>query len=542
MALRLRRARRATPQEMCGRPRVHPLPRNPRHPSVEMFSLGSALEKGGRRTRIKDRHRGRRCGHVGVAYSRTLKQDPTFRVDRCGKTFVQGPAPPAPPDGNEASATANGASIQTVPSDVFALSHDLGRTARSTWTSMARRSRGRAGTRQVSSIWTQSTRSVTPLDGDYATFSPTEQANIYQIWQSVSGGLRSFDVNVTTAPPPAECQRTNSQDTVFGTKALITDTTAIGGGSGGIAFLASFDATNSAYYQPAFVFQRGLETTPKRSPKPPATGGPQSRSEHAGTTAHGGVAANDTTTKGRAPGRHHGASYFKPVTQFSSGQYQYSSNNQDDFAVMATNGVQQLADDYGDTLATATTLSPGTPANPNYPRLPGGFLHLHRVRRHKCCRHACGGRPDLDTRLRIYDGSQTLVATIDPAVAMTDASTATGLNATYSLQLHLARTTRRLTAPDSGTPSPTDTQLWVSRRVLPFRCRQPHWGRQRQHQLNSGATVGFRTGASLASTGGTAPVTWTKESGNLPPGVGLAGDAPFPVRQQPPEPIRLSSG
>lgn len=461
-------------------------------------------------------------------YSRTLKQDPTFRVDRCGKTFVQEPAPPAPPDGNEASATANGASIQTVPSDVFALSSRPGSNRTiyldfdgATITGTGWNAAGQFNMDPINAVGYS-------LDGDYATFSPTEQANIYQIWQSVSEDFSSFDVNVTTAVPASGVlERTNSQDTVFGTKALITNTTAIGGGSGGIAFLASFDATNSAYYQPAFVFQQGLGNNTKAIAEAASHEvGHNLGLEHAGTIAHDAVAANGYYQGQGAWAPIMGASYYRPVTQFSSGEYQYSNNNQDDYAVIATNGLQQIADDYGATLAGATALSSGTPlsgviASPTdvdaFTFTASGATTVDVT--------PAEVAPDLDTRLRIYDGTQALVATIDPAVAMTNASTATGLGATYSFTATPGTYYATVDGTGFGDPLTNGYSNYGSRgRYSVSLSTTPLGAVSVSTTQLSEATVGVPYNASLASTGGTAPVTWTKESGNLPPGVSLASD------------------
>src|SRR5204863_3898240 len=100
------------------------------------------------------------------------------------------------------------------------------------------------------------------LDGSPSTFSEPEQAVIQSVWQRVAEDYAPFDVDVTTEDPGLSAiDRSGSGDTVFGTKALITNDAGMYSacGCGGIAYIDVFDRTSShQFYQPALVMQRGL--------------------------------------------------------------------------------------------------------------------------------------------------------------------------------------------------------------------------------------------------------------------------------------------
>jgi PKD repeat protein len=87
-----------------------------------------------------------------------------------------------------------------------------------------------------------------------------------------------------------------------------------------------------------------------------------------------------------------GVGYYQALVQWSKGEYAGANNVQDDYAVMAGNGLPVRLDDHGDTPATATALS-GTTID------TGGVIE----------------RPsDIDV-FRITSGAGTLVVNVAPA-------------------------------------------------------------------------------------------------------------------------------
>ena len=49
-----------------------------------------------------------------------------------------------------------------------------------------------------------------------------------------------------------------------------------------------------------------------------------------------------------------GVGYYQPLVQWSKGEYATATNVQDDYAVMATNGLPLRADDHGNSAGSAT--------------------------------------------------------------------------------------------------------------------------------------------------------------------------------------------
>ncbi len=94
------------------------------------------------------------------------------------------------------------------------------------------------------------------LDATPDAFSDAEQDVIQSVWQRVAEDYAPFDVDVTTQDPGAAAiDRVGSADTVFGTRALITDASEIKSSCscGGVAYLGVFDVDELARDLPAGV-------------------------------------------------------------------------------------------------------------------------------------------------------------------------------------------------------------------------------------------------------------------------------------------------
>ncbi|MEC9093274.1 MAG: Ig-like domain-containing protein, partial [Planctomycetota bacterium] len=161
-----------------------------------------------------------------------------------------------------------------------------------------------------------------------------------------------FDVNVTTEDPGVEALRkTSFQDERWGTRALNTQyTDGFGNGTGGIAHLNSFDASVD---DPVFTFNKGANA-----------GGMTNSHEvgHALGLRHDGLndsAYHPGTGSGQTSwGPIMGAPFGKNLVQWSQGDYDGSTNSEDDLNIITSNrnGFGFRDDDHGDGLGSATPL------------------------------------------------------------------------------------------------------------------------------------------------------------------------------------------
>lgn len=271
-------------------------------------------------------------------------------------------------------------------------------------------------------------------DGNPASFSNAEQDVVQSVWQRVAEDYSSMDVDVTTqAPAPDALDRTDSTDQVYGTTALVSPTSFIYSSCscGGMAYLGVFDWTpGHGTYQPAWVFTQGVGTGAKNIAEAVAH-----------EVGHNlGLSHDGTNTAGANSyywGQGHwapimGAGYNQPLTQFSNGDYTDANNQQDDFAVMAGHGAAQLADDYGDSTATAAPLTIGqnktglisSRSDVDYFSYSGDATASFEVK-------PAAVSPDLDMVVRVTSGGTT--TTYAPADVRGSEDVLTGLGATFSV-------------------------------------------------------------------------------------------------------------
>ncbi|MCU0793924.1 MAG: autotransporter-associated beta strand repeat-containing protein [Opitutaceae bacterium] len=191
------------------------------------------------------------------------------------------------------------------------------------------------------------------LDGDETTFSATELNRIIGIWQRVAEDFAIYDIDVTTEEPGIESLRkTSTSDAIYGIRVCIGGSSNdwYGGGAGGVAFVGSFDAGSDI---PCWVFPKSLGNSEKNIAE--AT---SHEVGHSLGLNHDGVEGGASYYGGQgnwAPIM--GASYSKPISQWSKGEYANPNNAQDDLAVMLTQGAVYRTDDHGGTPASATVLS-----------------------------------------------------------------------------------------------------------------------------------------------------------------------------------------
>jgi len=298
-----------------------------------------------------------------------------------------------------------------------------------------------------------------PFDTDRSpsTFSTSELAVVQEVWARVSEDYAVFDVDVTTQDPgTAAIDRSGMSDTAFGTRAVITNTTKVFSSChcGGVAYLDVFDYPyGHEQYQPAFVFQRGVGAEAKDIAEAVSHEVGHNLALH-----HDGNASTEYYEGQGAWAPIMGAAYGRPISQWSAGEYSGASNTEDDLALITSSGLNHLADDHGDTAASATVL--GGPAvsvagvittRSDVDRFAfttvGGLLSL------SVSPSAVG--PDLDASLSLYDADGTLLARDDPASAMVDAATATGLDAALTRTVAAGTYTVAVDGVGAGSPSGT---------------------------------------------------------------------------------------
>jgi hypothetical protein len=261
---------------------------------------------------------------------------------------------------------------------------------------------------------------------------------IQSVWQRVSEDYASFDVNVTTEEPaPGVIERSSLSDNVFGTRAVVSadvgmQTTC---GCGGVAYLGVFDFTGTSHanYQPAWVFTKGVGTGAKN-----ITEALSHEVGHNLGLSHDGTATEGyyRGTAGWAPIM--GVGYYEGLTQWSRGEYPNANNQENDYSVIANNGVSLRVDEDSNSSITARSLNsslPGVISSPTdtdwYTFTPGssGSATISGT--------VSPVSPNLDLRLDLYASSNltTPLASSDPSMIDVSTDFVDGLNAsiTYSV-------------------------------------------------------------------------------------------------------------
>jgi len=220
--------------------------------------------------------------------------------------------------------------------------------------------------------------------GDGAAFNDQEKAYVQTIWQRVAEDYAAFDVDVTTEDPGADAiLRADSADQKYGTRAVVSPSLDAESGAcgpppacGGVAYVGIFDQTGSAYasHQPAWVFPHELGGSGLGG-----MGNPKSVAEaiahevgHNFGLSHDGLTGGATNQDGAcAPTQLAyfcgqamwapimGAGYYKPVTQWSRGEYTNANQSQNDVTIISQHAAYR-ADEAGDTLQGASSTTAGT--------------------------------------------------------------------------------------------------------------------------------------------------------------------------------------
>jgi hypothetical protein len=195
-------------------------------------------------------------------------------------------------------------------------------------------------------------------DGDPATFSDSELANIESIWARVAEDFAPFHIDVTTELPTSFANRVAQRIAIGGSSLDWYDPTG-GDRVGGYAYISAFTGgtPNVAYVFPA---QLGGGNATKNI----ADASSHEAGHSFGLRHQSLYAADGTKTAEYNPGGGEwapvmGISYSAMLSTWHHGTSTSATNMQDDMAVISggTNGFGYRPDDHGDTAAGATLLT-----------------------------------------------------------------------------------------------------------------------------------------------------------------------------------------
>ena len=272
-------------------------------------------------------------------------------------------------------------------------------------------------------------------DGLPSSFSNDERDVVQRVWQRVAEDYSVFDIDVTTQEPPLDAiTRSSANDLVYGTRLVVSNTNTIYSscGCGGLAYVGAFDDYgNHSYYQPAFVFQRGVTSNPKYLA--------EAASHEVGHNL--GLQHDGTSTSAYYNGQGSwapimGAGYYNAVTQFSKGEYAGANNLEDDFSLIQTHGGSLVADDFGNGMTSATNL--GSPTNFTFNGLittatdVDAFVLSSEAGTLSVSASPSTMSPNLDLKVTLLNSAGAVVASADPPSSPIDYDSASGLDASVS--------------------------------------------------------------------------------------------------------------
>ena len=222
------------------------------------------------------------------------------------------------------------------------------------------------------SWWNGGAAFTTPAystDSDTANFSNQELMNIQEMFLRVAEDFSPFDVNVTTAEPPAgDLIKSGGTDDRWGIRVVIGGNGSWFGSAGGVAYLESFNANVDRH---CFVFS---DNTGGGFPRYTADAITHEVGHSLNLNHDGEIPGDGEYYSGHGPGGGintyewgpiMGPGYYARTVQFSIGDYENSTNTEDDLQIITTqNGFGYVADDYADDIAGALDLPATT--------VPGG--------------------------------------------------------------------------------------------------------------------------------------------------------------------------
>ena len=272
------------------------------------------------------------------------------------------------------------------------------------------------------------------IDGNATTFSETERDLVQGVWQRVAEDYAPFDVDVTTEDPGQDAlRRTSEEDLEFGVRVLITPSfsarsSVCSNQCAGVAYIGTYGQPGNYFYDPAWVFPQVLFDNEKYIAEAVShEAGHTLALQHDGR----GAAAYDEGHGAWAPIM--GVGYYRPITQWSQGEYAGATNTQDDLAVITANVGRLRPDDHGATDWTAPALGAGSHlvangaitnrSDTDWFRLGLDCSDEVTIQAHPATRS-----PNLDIALRLRAANGDLVWESNPASVGVDYDGAGGLS------------------------------------------------------------------------------------------------------------------
>ncbi len=327
-------------------------------------------------------------------------------------------------------------------------------------------------------------------DGDFTTYSDAEQESIRRIWQRMAEDYAPFNIDVTTERPATFTRWT--------AHALITRSTDANGAdnpsatAGGVAYVNVFGGSTYASSRPAWVYFNNLANVESYIAEAASHEiGHNMGLSHDGTTTLGYYQGHGSGETSWGPIM--GTGYNRNVSQWSKGEYLNANNTQDDLALISAK-VGYRPSDRGSTDGAATPLviqpdgsilstNPETdPTNSN----PANKGVLARTGEVDVFSFVTGTGPidltvtgwvsptgntrggNVDISCDLYDGTGSLITSVNPP-GLTTASLQAGLlEGVYFLRIRSAGTGNPLAAtPDGYTAYGGVGQYFIGGTVVP---------------------------------------------------------------------------
>jgi hypothetical protein len=293
------------------------------------------------------------------------------------------------------------------------------------------------------------------FDGQYVSGTPWNNGNpinaapsgmsdadIQEAWEVVSEDYRPFHVNITTNEAVF-----NGYAKTMRMRVVITPTNTAAPGAGGVAYIGSFNWNDDT---PCWVFVLGGKSCGEAS------------SHEVGHTFGLGHDGRTNPSEGYFAGHGDwapimGVGYYKPITQWSKGQYNYANNTEDDVAKIssATYNVGYRGDDYGNSTGAATAIASGnvsrsgiidSEADWDFFSFNSGSgtinLNVNTVYRDG----------DLDIIVRLYNSAGAQIGSYNPA----------GLNATVSASVSAGTYYLSVDGTGAGDPATNGYSAYAS--------------------------------------------------------------------------------
>jgi PKD repeat protein len=181
-------------------------------------------------------------------------------------------------------------------------------------------------------------------DGDVATFNAAERTVIGKVWAGVAEDFAPFNIDVTTQEPSiADLSKSDTSDTRFGIRVVVTPTSFLS--AGGVAYIGSFSWNSDT---PAFCFGANYSYDDMVLVISHEVG-------HTFGLHHDGTSSAGYYSGHGSWGPIMGAPYGKRIAQWSKGEYTSANNQEDDVSKIAAIA-PYATDDFTDTMNSALTI------------------------------------------------------------------------------------------------------------------------------------------------------------------------------------------